>query len=206
MPEKLNLSNLKPAAARKDRKRIGRGMGSGKGRYSGRGLKGQKARSGSHKMRPGFEGGQMPIYMRLGKQRGPYSKDAMPMGPHRTFTVPVNIRDLERFDNGSEVTPESLVEAGVIKNTKIDVKILGQGDLSKKLTVSAHGFSKTAREKIEKAGGTVTWLRGEPKPRPPKRRTQAEVPQAEPEPPETEQEETESPETDDQETEGQEEA
>jgi large subunit ribosomal protein L15 len=204
MPEKLNLSNLKPAAARKDRKRIGRGMGSGKGRYSGRGLKGQKARSGSHKMRPGFEGGQMPIYMRLGKQRGPYSKDAMPMGPHRTFTVPVNVRDLERFDNGTEVTPESLAEAGVIKNTKIDVKILGQGDLSKKLTVSAHGFSKMAREKIEKAGGTVTWLRGEPKPRPPKRPTQAEVPQAEPEPPETEQEETESPETDEQETEGQE--
>jgi large subunit ribosomal protein L15 len=204
MPEKLNLSSLKPAAARKDRKRVGRGMGSGKGRYSGRGLKGQKARSGSHKMRPGFEGGQMPIYMRLGKQRGPYSKDAMPIGPHRTFTVPVNVRDLDRFDNGTEVTPELLVEAGVIKNTKIDVKILGQGDLSKKLTVSAHGFSKTAREKIEKAGGAVTWLRGEPKPRPPKRRAQAEVPQAEPEPPETEQEDTESPETEEQAAEGQE--
>ena len=84
MPDELNLSNLKPAQARKNRKRIGRGLGSGKGRYSGRGIKGQKSRSGSHKMRPGFEGGQNPIYMRLGKQRGPYSKDAMPMGPHRT--------------------------------------------------------------------------------------------------------------------------
>jgi large subunit ribosomal protein L15 len=195
MPEKLNLSNLKPAAARKDRKRIGRGLGSGKGRYSGRGLKGQKARSGSHKMRPGFEGGQMPIYMRLGKQRGPYSKDAMPMGPHRTSTVPVNLRELDRFDDGAEVTPEALVEAGIIKNTKTDVKILGQGELKKKLTVSAHGFSKSAREKIEKAGGSVTWLRGEPKPRLPKRRPKSEIPQAEPEPPETEQEETEAPET-----------
>jgi large subunit ribosomal protein L15 len=118
MPEELNLSNLKPAAPRKDRKRVGRGMGSGKGRYSGRGIKGQKSRSGSHKMRAGFEGGQMPIYMRLGKQRGPYSKDAMPMGPHRTQTVPVNIRDLDRFDDGAEVTPEALVEAGLIKNTR----------------------------------------------------------------------------------------
>jgi large subunit ribosomal protein L15 len=169
VPEKLNLSNLKPAAARKDRKRIGRGLGSGKGRYSGRGLKGQKARSGSNKMRPGFEGGQMPIYMRLGKQRGPYSKDAMPMGPHRTHTVAVNVRDLERFDDGTAITPESLAAAGLIRNTKFDVKILGQGDLSKKLTVSAHNFSKSAREKIERAGGTVTWLRGEPPAKPPVR-------------------------------------
>ena len=79
MPDELNLSNLKPAQPRKDRKRVGRGLGSGKGRYSGRGLKGQKSRSGSHKMRPGFEGGQTPLYMRLGKQRGPYSADAMPI-------------------------------------------------------------------------------------------------------------------------------
>src|ERR671936_2971316 len=96
MAEHVDLSTLKPAQARKNRKRVGRGMGSGKGRYSGRGIKGQKARSGSNKMRPGFEGGQMPIYMRLGKLRGPYSKDAMPMGPHRTQTVPVNLRDLDR--------------------------------------------------------------------------------------------------------------
>jgi large subunit ribosomal protein L15 len=162
MADDLNLSNLKPAQARRDRKRVGRGLGSGKGRYSGRGIKGQKSRSGSHKMRAGFEGGQMPIYMRLGKQRGSTSKDAMPIGPFRTTTVPVNVSALDRFDDGAEVTLEGLVEAGVIKNTKTDVKILGNGELKKKLTVSAHGFSKSAREKIEAAGGTVTWLRGEP--------------------------------------------
>ena len=150
MPEKLNLSNLKPAQARKDRKRVGRGLGSGKGRYATRGIKGQKARSGSRKMRAGFEGGQMPVYMRLGKQRGPYSKDAMPMGPHRTHTVAVNVRDLERFDSGTEITPESLKQAGLIGSTKYDLKILGHGELSKKLAVSAHNFSHSAREKIEK--------------------------------------------------------
>jgi large subunit ribosomal protein L15 len=156
----LNLSTLKPAEARRDRKRVGRGLGSGKGRYSGRGIKGQKARSGSRKMRPGFEGGQNPLYMRLGKLRGPYSKDAMPMGPHRTFTQPVNLRDLEaRFDDGDDVTLEALVEKGVIKNTKIDVKVLGSGELTKKLTVTAHRFSGTAREKIEAAGGKVVALR-----------------------------------------------
>jgi large subunit ribosomal protein L15 len=158
--EELNLSTLKPAQKRKARKRVGRGMGSGKGRYSGRGIKGQKARSGSHTMRPGFEGGQMPIYMRLGKKRGPYSKDAMPVGPHRTHTVAVNVRDLERvFDDGAEISPEALVEKGLIKNTRIDVKILGEGELKKKLSVTAHMFSKTAREKIESAGGTATALR-----------------------------------------------
>lgn len=197
MPEKLNLSNLKPAQARKDRKRVGRGLGSGKGRYSTRGLKGQKSRSGSRKMRAGFEGGQMPVYMRLGKQRGPYSKDAMPIGPHRTHTVAVNVRDLERFDAGTEITPESLAEAGLIRNTKYDLKILGHGDLNKKLAVSAHNFSKSAREKIERAGGSITWLRGEPQPRKSKRRLDAAVPpQAAPEPPETEQEAAENPEPD----------
>jgi len=168
MAQKLNLSNLKPAAARKDRKRIGRGMGSGKGRYAGRGVKGQKARTGSNKMRPGFEGGQNPIYMRLGKQRGQYSKDAMPIGPHRTHAQAVNVRDLERF-NGT-VGPEDLKQAGLIRSTRIDVKILGGGDLKKKLTVSAHLFSKIAREKIESAGGEINWLRGEPKPKPKKER------------------------------------
>jgi len=178
--QKLNLSSLKPAAPRKDRKRIGRGPGSGKGRYSGRGIKGQKARSGSNKMRAGFEGGQMPIYMRLGKQRGPYSKDAMPMGPHRTKVSSVNVRDLERFDG--DVTPELLKEAGLIRNTRLDVKILGHGDLTKKLAVSAHLFSASAREKIEQAGGTITWLRGEPKPKHPKRREKkAALPPEEPE-------------------------
>jgi len=161
MTQDLDLSNLQPAQPRRDRKRVGRGLGSGKGRYSGRGIKGQKSRSGSHKMRAGFEGGQMPVYMRLSKQRGPYSKDALPIGPHRTATVPVNLRDLARFDDGAEVTPESLVTAGVIKNTRTDVKILGQGELTKALRVSAHGFSASARQKIEKAGGSVTYLRGE---------------------------------------------
>jgi large subunit ribosomal protein L15 len=193
VPEKLNLSNLKPAQARKDRKRVGRGLGSGKGRYSTRGLKGQKSRSGSHKMRAGFEGGQMPIYMRLGKQRGPYSKDAMPMGPHRTHTVAVNVRDLERFEVGTEITPESLAAAGLIRNTKYDLKILGYGDLSKKLTVSAHNFSKSAREKIEGAGGSITWLRGEPEPRKPKRKPRAEIPQTQPQPSETDEEPAENP-------------
>jgi len=181
MPDDLNLSNLKPAQARKDRKRIGRGLGSGKGRYSGRGIKGQKSRSGSHKMRPGFEGGQNPIYMRLGKLRGQYSKDAMPVGPHRTSTAPVNVAALEeRFDAGAEVTPESLVEKGVLKNTKTDVKILGNGDLTKKLAVTAHAVSASAREKIEAAGGSITLLR-EPKERRPKRRPERERPAA-PEP------------------------
>ena len=173
MPDDLNLSNLKPAQARKDRKRIGRGMGSGKGRYSGRGLKGQKARSGSHKMRPGFEGGQTPLYMRLGKQRGPYSKDAMPMGPHRTSTQPVNVAAREeRFDTGAEVTPESLVEKGLLRNTRVDVKLLGQGELTKKLSITVHGASASARAKVEAAGGTLTLLR-ESKERYPKRRTHA---------------------------------
>jgi large subunit ribosomal protein L15 len=158
--DELTLSNLRPAQKRRARKRVGRGLGSGKGRYSGRGIKGQKARAGSHTMRAGFEGGQMPIYMRLPKQRGPYSKDAMPIGPHRTSTVPVNLRDLERvFDDGAEVTLEALVEKGLVKNTRTDVKVLGQGELTKKLSVTAHAFSASAREKIEAAGGSVTALR-----------------------------------------------
>ena len=178
--DELNLSSLKPAQKRRARKRVGRGMGSGKGRYSGRGIKGQKSRAGSHKMRAGFEGGQMPIYMRLGKQRGPYSKDAMPMGPHRTSTVPVNLAVLElRFEEGDEVTLEALVEKGVIKNTRTDVKILGQGDLKKKLSVTAHAFSASAREKIEKAGGTATALRP-PREEKRKKRTAKPTPEAEP--------------------------
>src|SRR5256714_4881945 len=160
--EELNLHTLKPAQERKDRKRVGRGLGSGKGRYSGRGIKGQKSRSGSKKMRAGFEGGQMPIQMQLGKLRGNFSADALPIGPFRTSTVPVNVAALERFDNGTEVTPELLVSVGILKNTKTDLKILGSGDLTKKLTVTAHGFSASAREKIESAGGTVVALR-EPK-------------------------------------------
>src|SRR5262249_37651327 len=112
MAEQLNLSSLKPAQGRKDRKRIGRGMGSGKGRYSGRGIKGQKSRAGSHKMRVGFAGGQMPIYMRLGKQRGATSKDAMPIGPFRTSTVPVNVGSLDVFDDGRPLDPHTLLPPG----------------------------------------------------------------------------------------------
>ena len=155
MAEELTLSTLRPAQKRKDRKRVGRGPGSGKGRYSGRGVKGQKSRAG-------FEGGQMPLYMRLGKKRGATSKDAMPIGPHRTSTQGVNVRELERvFEGGAEVTLDALVEKGLVKNLKTDVKILGDGELTKKLTVTAHRFSKAAREKIEAAGGSVSPLRGE---------------------------------------------
>src|SRR5262245_32814205 len=175
--DELSLHTLTPAQPRKARKRVGRGLASGKGRYSGRGIKGQKSRSGSHTMRPGFEGGQMPIYMRLGKKRGQYSKDAMPVGPHRTHTVAVNVRDLERvFDDGADITIESLVEKGLLKNTRTDVKILGEGDLKKKVTVTAHTFSKTAREKIESAGGTATALR---EPAEKKRKTRKAKPVAE---------------------------
>src|SRR5918997_3909923 len=179
MADELSLSTLKPAQPRKARKRVGRGLASGKGRYAGRGIKGQKSRSGSHNMRAGFEGGQMPIYMRLGKQRGPYSKDAMPIGPHRTHTVPVNLSELERvFDAGADVTLEALVEKRLIKNTRTDVKILGNGDLKKKLKVTAHAFSASAREKIEGAGGTATALR-EPvqKKKRKRRRSGGETPQ-----------------------------
>src|SRR3989475_1639909 len=147
MAKDLNLTSLKPAQSRKDRKRVGRGIGSGKGKYSGRGIKGQKPRSGSHKMRAGFEGGQMPIYMRIGKTRGATSKDAMPVGPFRTETVPVNLRDLDRFDSGDVVTPESLVEKRLLKNTKIDVKLLGSAEISRKLTEPGHPIPPSPREK-----------------------------------------------------------
>ena len=167
MADELNLSNLRPAQARKDRKRVGRGQGSGKGRYSGRGIKGQKSRSGSHKMRAGFEGGQMPIYMRIGKLRGSTSKDAMPVGPFRTYTQPVNLDDLDRFAEGEAVTPESLKAKGLIRSLRKDVKLLGVGDLTKKLSITVHGASATAREKVEAAGGTLNLLR-EPKVRKPK--------------------------------------
>jgi large subunit ribosomal protein L15 len=115
-------------------------------------------------MRAGFEGGQMPIYMRIGKLRGSTSKDAMPVGPFRTHTVHVNVRDLDRFDAGEDVTPESLVAKGLLKNTRIDVKLLGTGEISKKLTIRVHAISASAREKIEQAGGTIELLR-EPKER-----------------------------------------
>ena len=189
MPEDLNLSNLQPAQPREDRKRVGRGMGSGKGRYSGRGIKGQKSRSGSHKMRAGFEGGQTTIYMRLGKLRGATSADAMPIGPFRTYTQPVNLRDLDRFDAGDEVTPETLVEKRLIKNTRTDVKLLGVGEVTKKLTVRVHAISASAREKIEGAGGTVELLR---EPKAPKKRRHKAKPAAAEEPESTSEEQQEA--------------
>lgn len=183
MADELNLHSLSPAQPRKAPKRIGRGLGSGKGRYSGRGIKGQKSRSGSHKMPAGFEGGQMPIDMRLGKLRGNTSADAMPIGPFRTYSQPVNLRDLDaRFEKGDEVTPETLKAKRLIRKVSVDVKVLGVGELSKALSVSAHGFSKTAKEKIEAAGGTVTWLRGEPVEKKPKvRKSKPKSAAAEPE-------------------------
>ncbi len=183
MADELNLSNLKPAQPRKDRKRVGRGLGSGKGRYSGRGIKGQKSRAGSHKMPAGFEGGQMPIDMRLGKLRGNTSADAMPIGPFRTYSQPVNLRDLEeRFEAGADVTIEALKEAGLIASLRKDVKILGQGDLTKKLSVTAHRFSASAREKIEAAGGTATAL-VQPKPKKTKAAKPKPVAEVEPDAP-----------------------
>jgi large subunit ribosomal protein L15 len=183
MADELNLNTLKPAQPRKDRKRVGRGLGSGKGRYSGRGIKGQKSRSGSKKMPAGFEGGQMPLDMRAPKLRGNTSADAMPIGPFRTYSQPVNLRDLDRvFADGDTVDLDAMVAKGLLKNTKTDVKVLGTGDLSKKLAVTAHGFSASARAKIEAAGGSVTALK-EPKVR--KKKAKAK-PQAEAEEPQDE--------------------
>jgi large subunit ribosomal protein L15 len=195
MADELSLSSLKPAQARRTRKRVGRGLGSGKGRYSGRGIKGQKARSGSHKMPAGFEGGQTPLDMRLGKLRGSTSADAMPIGPFRTYSQPVNVGALEsRFEAGSEITPEALKAARLIRKLSVDVKVLGVGELTKALSVSAHGFSKSAVEKIEAAGGSVTWLRGESVKK--KKRRKASRPTAteatEPEAQETEEQETQA--------------
>jgi large subunit ribosomal protein L15 len=162
MAQEIGLHNLKPKdGSRHRKKRVGRGEGSGLGKTSGRGENGYGARSGA-KQRVNFEGGQMPIHMRLRKLRGPHMKKSMPFEQFgRTHTQPVNLRDLEaRFDDGAEVTPASLSERGLASRKGVPVKILGQGDLSKKLTVHAHGFSKSAREKIEGAGGTCQVLDG----------------------------------------------
>src|SRR3989454_10835408 len=159
MPE-VGLHSLKPApGSRHRRKRVGRGEGSGVGKTSGRGQKGAGARSGS-KSRPNAEGGQMPIHMRMRKLRGPHMKKSMPFEQFgRTHTQPVNLRDLDaRFDDGADVTPDTLKAAGLATRKDVPVKVLGQGELSKKLTVHAHGFSKAAREKIEGAGGACQVL------------------------------------------------
>jgi large subunit ribosomal protein L15 len=157
--ERIGLHNLSPApGSRKKRKRVGRGEGSGVGKTAGRGHKGLGARSGAKK-RVNFEGGQNPIHMRMRKLRGPHMKKSMPFENFRTKTQPVNVRDLEaRFDGGAEVTPDSLRENGLATRKDVPVKVLGQGELSKALTVHAHGFSNAAREKIEAAGGTCQLL------------------------------------------------
>ncbi len=160
--ERIGLHSLKPApGSRKPRKRIGRGEGSGTGKTAGRGQKGAGSRSGA-KARVNFEGGQMPLHMRMRKLRGPTKKMSMPFEPFRTHTQPVNLKDLEeRFDAGAEVTLEALREKGLAKRKGVDVKILGTGELTKALTVHAHKFSASARERIEAAGGTVQLIDAE---------------------------------------------
>ena len=159
--ERIGLHSLKPApGSRHPRKRVGRGEGSGFGKTSGRGHKGAGSRSGAKK-KVGFEGGQNPIHMRMRKLRGPTKKTSMPFEKFRTRTQPVNLRDLEaRFDKGAEVSPDALRAAGLATRRGVPVKVLGQGDISKALTVHAHAFSANAREKIEAAGGTCVTLEG----------------------------------------------
>ena len=142
----MDLSNLSPAAGSKhsDNFRRGRGHGSGNGKTAGKGHKGQKARSGAP--RPGFEGGQMPLYRRLPK-RGFTNRNTLDIEA-------INVSALERFDNDTEVTIDTLIETGIIKSVKDGVKILGNGELTKKLTVKANAFSASAKEKIEAVGGT----------------------------------------------------
>jgi large subunit ribosomal protein L15 len=154
--EPIGLHNLKPApGSRKKRKRVGRGEGSGTGKTSGRGQKGYGSRSGS-KDRARFEGGQMPIHMRMRKLRGPHMKKSMPFEPFRTHTQAVNLQDLEaRFDAGAIVTVEAMKERGLATRKDIPVKILAKGELTKALTIHAHKVSASAQEAIEKAGGSV---------------------------------------------------
>ncbi len=149
----MQIDELSPApGAKKRRKRVGRGTGSGHGKTSGRGMKGQKARS---KIRPGFEGGQTPLYRRLRKRRG-LSKASRNIGIFRRSWAEVNVGRLEeRFDAGAEVTPETLLERRVIRKLGDGVRVLGDGELNKALTVRAHHFTAAAREKIEAAGGTA---------------------------------------------------
>ena len=142
----MDLSNLQPAAGSKqsDNFRRGRGHGSGNGKTAGKGHKGQKARSGAP--RPGFEGGQMPLYRRLPK-RGFTNRNSLTI-------VGINLSALEGFEDGAVVTVDSLIESGIVRNPKDGVKILGNGELTKKLTVKANAFSASAMEKIEALGGT----------------------------------------------------
>lgn len=139
-----------PKGARKRRKRVGRGDAAGQGSYAGRGMKGQKSRSGA-KLRPGFEGGQLPLIKGLPMKRGFTNR-------FKTYYSLVKISDLDDFDSGADVTPEALVKRGYLRNLKLPVKILGDGELSKSLTVAAHKFTQSARDKIEGAGGRVEEL------------------------------------------------
>ena len=144
----VRQNNIAPApGSKKDRKRVGRGDGSGYGTYSGRGSKGQKSRAG-YKMRPGFEGGQLPLIKRLPRKRGFTNI-------FRTEYSTVSVGVLSSFDSGSEVTPEKLVAAGIIKSLKNPIKILADGDIKHPITVKANKFSASARAKIEAAGGTA---------------------------------------------------
>lgn len=143
----MKLHELSPApGSQKERVRVGRGIGSGLGKTSGRGHKGQKARAGGG-TRPGFEGGQKPLYLRLPK-RGFYNKFA------KNY-VELNVSELERFENGQVIDMVTLIEAGVVKKPMDGLKILGNGELTKALTVKATGFTKSAAEKIKAAGGTA---------------------------------------------------
>lgn len=159
--ERIGLHNLRPAPGhRKSRKRVGRGEGSGTGKTSGRGQKGYGSRSGA-KDRARFEGGQMPIHMRMRKLRGPHMKKSMPFEPFRTHTQPVNLADLEeRFEAGAEVTLEALRAKGLATRKEIPVKVLAKGEITKPLTVHANAFSAAARERIEAAGGTAQLVDG----------------------------------------------
>jgi large subunit ribosomal protein L15 len=158
--ERIGLHNLSPAdGSRSNRKRVGRGHGSGHGKTSGRGNKGAGQRAG-RKHNVAYEGGQTPIQMRMRKLRGPHMKKSMPFEKFRTRSQQINVSDLEeRFDAGTEVNPETLKANGLAKRP-LPVKILGDGEITKSLKVTAHGFSASAREKIEGAGGSCETIEG----------------------------------------------
>ena len=176
-PEDVRLGSLRPKkGSRRPKKRLGRGPGTGHGKTSGRGHKGAGARSGN-KRKPGYEGGQNPIHMRMRKLRGPHRKMSMPFERFRTKTQPVNLSDLqERFGSGDKVDPETLKAKGLAKR-RDPVKILARGELKKKLEVRAHAFSAKAREAIEAAGGKAEVIDDGPKPyrRPPKQREEGDA-------------------------------
>jgi large subunit ribosomal protein L15 len=157
--QRIGLHSLAPApGSRRPRKRLGRGEGSGTGKTAGRGQKGYGSRSGA-KSRARFEGGQMPIHMRMRKLRGPHMKKSMPFEMFRTHTQPVNLCDLEsRFEAAAEITLEAMRSKGLATRKGVPVKVLAKGELSKALTVHANAFSATARERIETAGGRCVVL------------------------------------------------